>query len=175
MFYKDCYWILPRLGYVSTLSTLLLLSSSYSMSLLFISFSASTNSTSCSHLAGVGGRTKQFLQFFFSTSFNLRLHHLGHHLIFPLLLNSGHLLCSDAFQMFGQLWNKQSLSALFNVLLPLNHLCLHSAPEELLQCLWAVPPWQSPLPDVNNPEPDMLLVHQGGDVLHDQQHSINIH
>ena len=43
--------------------------------------------------------------------------------------------CSDAFQMFGQLWNKQSLSALFNVLFPLNHLCLHSAPEEFLQCL----------------------------------------
>ena len=118
MFYKVCYWILPRLGYVSTLSTSLLLSSSYSMSLLFIFFSASTNSTSCSHLAGVGGRTKPFLQFFFSTSFNLRLHHLGHHLIFPLLLNCGHLLCSDAFQMFGQLWNKQSLSALFNMLFP---------------------------------------------------------
>ena len=28
---------------------------------------------------------------------------------------------------------------------------------------------------VNNPEPHLLLEHQGGDVLHDQQQSINIH
>ena len=65
---------------------------------------------------------------FYSISSGLRLHHLylGHHRIFPLLLDSGHLLCR-LFKCLVTSEINMSLSALLNVLFPLNHMCLVSS------------------------------------------------